>query len=229
MNYYVVVEGEVGEKKVYAKWIPFINSGLTHARTLGEVQNDCYFITAGGGYPNLFEIISAAIDDVILLKASDSPVFDRLVIAVDAEEMSLQEKHNEITSFVDGILMERNKSHFDYRVVVQNSCLESWALGNRRIVSTNIREPLLRDLLSQHNVALRDPELLPPLITRDLNRAQTAMVYLKLLINNKFRNLSYTKSNPSVLFDRKYFDRLRERLLDTGHIQSFSDFIDAFS
>jgi hypothetical protein len=74
-----------------------------------------------------------------------------------------------------------------------------------------------------------DPELLPDLPVKHFNRAQFADVYLRKLLNNKHRNLTYSKSNPTALIHNKYFDQLNKRLNETGHIGSFEAVITAFA
>ncbi len=228
MNIYVVVEGEVGEKRVYEKWIPFVNSNLAYAPTIGDVVANNFYIAIGGGYPNIFEIIEAGIDDVNSIKDGEFCLFDRLVIAIDSENDSLDSKKKEIEDCVNPILLQKNIT-IDYRVIVQHFCLETWALGNRKIFTHNIRKPELIKYKNIFNVATRDPELLPPLPDEGLNRAQFATKYLTYLLNNKYRNCSYSKSNPDVLLPESYFTQVKNRLSDTGHINSFNAFLEAFA
>ncbi|MCX7171302.1 MAG: hypothetical protein NTY41_13720 [Proteobacteria bacterium] len=227
MNFYVVVEGEVGEKLVYKEWIPYVAPHLSFAPTIRGVTTDNYFIVSGGGYPNLFEIIEDGIDDVISLRQGGVPLFDRLVVVVDSEDFSREDRLTEINSAISHGLSARAAT-IDYKIIIQHFCLEAWALGNKKIVSKNVRDPSLKMFLETHNVFSQDPELLPAFPARGLNRAQAATVYLRLLLNNKFRRLTYTKNNPDALLNQKYFDQLRIRQSSSGHIDSFSTFIEAF-
>lgn len=228
MNYYVVVEGEVGEKLVYKDWIPYVAPGLVFAPTIDAVKDNSFYIVSGGGYPNIFEVIDAAVDDVASIRSGAVPVFHRLVVAVDSEELTREAAAAE----VEGAITDRAAAigaAIDYRVIVQHFCLEAWALGNRRIVSKNVRDSALSEFLDVHNVSSEDPELLPAFPAQGLNRAQAAAVYLRRLLNNKFRRLTYTKGRPDALLNRKYFEQVIARHNDTGHIDSFSTFVSAFT
>src|SRR5262245_58688133 len=122
MNIYVVVEGRVVEKAVYTVWIPEINNALVPAALPADVVGDNRFIIlSGNGYPQYFDTIRAALEDV-----ASSNTFQRLVICIDSEDMTLEEKRAEVIAFVEGT----EYRHVDYRVVVQHFCFETWALGN---------------------------------------------------------------------------------------------------
>lgn len=227
MNVYIVVEGEVGEKKVYEKWIPLVNASLSFAPTINDVLQNNFYIAIGGGYPNLFEIIEDGIEDVSGIYSGGHRLFDRFVVVIDSEEHTPQEKNSEISDFVDEIVIQKN-IQLDYRVIVQHFCLETWALGNRKIFSNNIGIPELARYKTIHNVAKEDPELLPALEEEELNRAQFALKYLTKLLNNKHRNHSYSKRDPGALLHEKYFEQVKLRYQETHHIASFNSFLTAF-
>jgi hypothetical protein len=216
MNYYVVVEGERTEPLVYRNWIPFVNSKLRYVESIRQVSSNNFIIISGYGYPFYLEVIDGAIDDV-----NDSELFDRLVIAVDSEEMTFEEKLNEIENH-----LSKKKCKIPIRIIVQHFCIETWALGNKSIISRNIQDPTLLEYINIHNVVESDPELLPNY--NDLNRSQFAFKYLKKAINEKHRNLSYSKDNVEIIANNSYFTKVRKRLYDTEHIKSFKTFLNAF-
>lgn len=218
MNIYLVVEGPVGERRVYAHWIPLVNRQLTVVTTLESVVSNNVIIFSGGGYPNYFEVIEAGVRDV---DANDT--FDRLVVAVDSEELSYQEKLDEIDEFIKSLGVG-----IDYRIVVQHFCLETWALGNRLIVPRQPKDSKVREYRRHYDVLINDPEQLTAYPLEDWTRAQFAERYLRRLLNEKYRNLTYTKSNPSALLNDKYFERVKSRFTETGHIPSFEPFLNAF-
>ena len=174
MNVYLVVEG-TGEKPVYAHWAPLVNPDLSVVDSLDEVKNNNLIIFSGGGYPNYFDVIEAGIEDV-----AGNEHLDRLVIAVDSEEMSYEEKREEIEEFVTAFGRDLN-----YKVVVQHFCLETWALGNQVIITRKPKDPKLREYKEYFDVLKEDPELLPGYPKEDLLRAQFAERYLKKLLNEK--------------------------------------------
>lgn len=219
MNIHVVTEGNVGEKKVYRHWIPLANPDLIYVDHISEIKNNNFSIISGGGYPNYFDIIGSAIEDVNV-----GGNIDRLVVAVDSEEMSYEEKKVEIQEFIS-----KSTCHADVRIVIQHFCLETWALGNQIIISTKPKSEKLRSYMRLYNVRINDPELLPPHDQESLNRAQFAEKYLKTALLEKYKQLTYSKSNPRALLHDKYFERVKQRTIRTGHIQSFCDFLNAFN
>lgn len=217
MKIYLVVEGEIGEKKVYAKWIKYYRPNLKIIHYLDELVDNSVFIISGMGYPNYFEVIENAALDVYENK------IDKLVVAIDSEDMTYREKFNEIQQVI-------NSLHFKitYNIIIQHFCLETWALGNKVIVPRQPKNSELKTFRRFFDILNDDPALLPPYEPKNLNRAQFAELYLRRLLNDKYRNLTYSKRNPSALLHVKYFRRVVDRFRTTGHISSFNDFLKAF-
>ncbi len=220
MNVYVVVEGRVVEKAVYTVWIPEVNRTLTPVAYITDVVENNFLIVSGNGYPGYFNIIQAAFEDV-----ANSARFDRLVVSVDSEDMTLEAKRAEVTAFIHALA----HTHIDWRLVIQHFCFETWALGNRVIGSRNPKDARLRKYKQLYNVVTHDPENLPALAEENLNRSQFAEKYLRLTLNDKNKNLTYSKRNPKVVAHPKYYAQVRRRTTETVHIQSFRAFIDAFT
>lgn len=218
MNIHIVVEGVVGEKKIYQDWVPLVNPKLNYVQHISEIQDNHFTITAGGGYPHYYDVIDAAIYDV-----NNHGNIDRLVVAVDSEEMEFDEKYGEIDAHL-------SKSHClaEVRIVIQHFCLETWALGNRVIIRPNPQDSKLREYRKFYNVRDDDPELLPAYQPEELNRAQFVEKYLRRALQDRYKRLTYTKSNPNALLHFKYFQRIVERFEQTGHISSFEAFLTAF-
>lgn len=217
MNIYVVTEGKV-EAIVYRCWIPLVNPNLCPIDHITELHNNNFYIVSAMGYPHYFAVIGNAISDVNQIRR-----FDRLVISVDSEDMTKQDKYDEINTFVS-----QRDCTATTRIVVQHFCFETWALGNRRIIRPNPASDKLGEYKRLFDVRVNDPELLPPKADENLNRAQFAEKYLRLALNDKFRSLTYTKRNPQALVNDKYFAQVKNRLADTSHIASFGDFLNAF-
>jgi hypothetical protein len=216
MNIYIVTEGKA-EKIVFKYWIPMVNPSLSYIERLDGLSCNNFYIVSGMGYPSYYEIIENAIQDV------DQLGFDRLVVSLDSEEMTKQEKYDEVNEFIS------QKDYVtDIRIVVQQFCFETWALGNRRLIRTNHSLPKLGEYKRFFNVKINDPELLPGKPDDGLNRSQLAEKYLRLSINDRHRNLTYTKGNPKYLVHPTYFTEVKSRLNGTGHISSFEDFLRAF-
>jgi len=218
MKIYLVVEGEVSEKKVYDKWIRYYRPDLKIIKYLDEFVDNSVFIISGLGYPNYFDVIESAVGDVVSLN------LDKLVVAIDSEEMTYEDKRQEVTEFIESM-----GQNIQYNIIVQHFCLETWALGNKVIVTRHPKNDEVRLFRQFFDVLSLDPELLPPYEPKSLNRAQFAELYLRRLLNDKYRNLSYSKKNPKVLLNEKYFRRVKDRFETTGHIRSFNDFLLAFN
>jgi hypothetical protein len=218
MRYYIVVEGKCGERKLYPHWIKHANNLLTQVFTIADVKADCYFLISGDGFPQYYNIIDNAIDDINTWNN-----IDFLIVAVDSEENSYIDKYNDILNYIG---KRFNNAHF--KINIQHTCLDTWALGNRIVFRRHPESETLRKYLSIYNVRVDDPELLPDFSSNDMNRAQFAFSYLKVMLTDRYPKLVYTKSNPSVLFHPKYFEQVQKRLVETQHIKSFQSFLDAF-
>jgi hypothetical protein len=218
VNIYVVVEGEVGERKVYKHWIPLVNPLLSYVEHIDLIDYNNFAILVGGGYPRYFDVIESAIGDV-----NSCLTVDRLVIAVDSENLTYDEKCQEMHDFLSS-----RDCVAEIHLVVQHFCLETWALGNRVIIKRNPQNRKLREYKRLYNVRERDPEQLPGYSPEELNRAQFAEKYLRRALNEKYRNLTYSKNNPRALLHHLYFERVAQRFHETGHIASFRAFLTAF-
>lgn len=219
MNIHIIVEGDIGEKHIYEAWVPFVNPRLSYVSHISLTEKNNFSIVSGGGCPRYFDVIGPAIEDV-----NNYNNIDRLVIAVDSEELSYSEKLIQIKD-----RLARFSCKAEIKMIIQDFCIETWALGNRNIISTNSQSRELIQYKKFFNVRSEDPELLPPYEIKEWNRAQFAMHYLKKALNDKFKNLTYNKSNPKALLHEKYFNRVKARYEETNHIKSFNDFLRAFT
>lgn len=219
MNVYLVVEGNRTEVAVYPEWIRLLNPSLTQIRYIEDFAENNFLVVSGGGVPHYFDTIRNGAEDV---KANRT--IDRLVVAVDSEEMTYQEKYDEIDAVLSPVA-----AGIDYMIVIQHFCIETWALANSLLLSTrNIRDDTLRSYRRFFDVSVQDPELLPAYAPEGLSRVAFAYKYLRTAIRHKYRG-SYTKGDPAVIADPRYFSRVRQRHLDNAHIPSFSHFLSAFS
>ena len=217
MNYYVIVEGK-SEFKIYPKWISYCNKNLRITNRIEEVCENSVFFVGANGYPDIFNIIEAGVIDINQFKN-----FDMLVVGIDSEEMTFDEKSAEISTFIDNLGIQ-----IEYRVIVQNFCFETWALGNKRIFRRRTSNGTLREYIDFYNVTINDPELLPSFTPKNYSRVEFALRYLHKGINDLHSRLTYSKSNPYYVGEEYYFNELVSRLEDTQHISSFNLFLDTF-
>jgi hypothetical protein len=113
--------------------------------------------------------------------------------------------------------------------IVQHYCFETWALGNRKIAKKPAELPRLAECKKHYDVRQYDPALMPSIDTSRFTRAEFSQTYLRSLLNNQHKNLTYTKSDPSAVCHPKYFEQVRSRFNDTGHVSSFQQFVAAFT
>ncbi len=218
MNYYILVEGKA-EFRVYPDWIKWANPKLKRVYSLDEIKFNNFYIFSGEGYPQYkTNNIPAAIEDCNCYKK-----IDQLVIAADSEEMSFQEKFEEISLFV-----QNYQSRVPIRIIIQHFCIECWGLANRVIIRRNPQQSTLIKYIQFFNVTNNDPELLPPYSDEDIGRVEFAYRYLHKAINDRNLSMTYSKSNPRVLKQNGYIDQIFRRLQETGHISSFQSFLNVF-
>ncbi len=218
MNYYIVVEGSRAEKKVYPSWLKILNPALNEINYIDEFEQNNFMIVSGRGYPYYFQMIDDAIEDV-----KNNPIIDFLVISVDSEDMSYEDKYSEVYDFVNGKI-DVAKVH----IIIQHYCLETWALGNRLVIRRNPQDKVLREYIRFYNVSVNDPEQMSSIDSSKMNRAHFSMDYLRRTLRDKYRNLTYNKNNPKTIMHPKYFTQIVARFEDTNHILSFSEFLNTF-
>lgn len=218
MNFYLVVEGKRTEKFVFSHWIPLLNKSLTQVHYPMHLRNNNFYILNAGGHPYYFEIIKRAAKDV-----ADNPQYGQLVISIDAEDDDPVEKANEVLDSVHTV-----NRKLQPEIVVQNACIESWFLGNRRILRRFPQTNESRDWKAHYDVWENCPEQMPEHSQKELNRAQTAFVYLKAGLRDRNPRLIYSKKRPLVVCDQSYLDRLKDRVSQTAHLTSFQSFIGIF-
>lgn len=217
MNIFVVTEGR-GDKYLYKSWIPYVNPNITYVDCIVNITDNNFSIVHSFGNPYYFRTIDKAIEDV-----NDHGNIDRLVISVDSEELSLQDKQSEIRRYLASKSCSASKF-----VIIQHFCIETWALGNKRACPVNPNSQALLTFKNLFDVRILDPELLPPYPPRKLNRAQFAEVYLRSMLQDRNMHLSYNKSRPKPLRRLAYFNQIRLRYQNTNHIASFNSFLNAF-
>lgn len=218
MNIHIILEGDSAAKEIYKHWIPLVNENLSYVDHISKIIDNNFSIVAGGGYPEYKPTILAGIADV-----NNYNNIDRLVIAVDSEEMSFKEKYDEITEH-----LSETPCNSEIKIIIQHFCFEAWALGNTYIISHRTQDRQLIEYKRFYNVKINDPELLPAYSKDELNRAQFAYKYLRKALSNKYRTYSYSKRDAGPVLHEKYFKRINERLEKTKHMQSFNYFLEAF-
>ena len=219
MIFYIVVEGKRTEKHVFKRWIPALCPDLRYVDHPKSLVQNSFTIVSGNGYPGYLRIIRDAAIDV-----RDNPGYGTLLVSVDADDKDADARRQEVLDVIRDAA-----PGIQPIVIIQNQCIETWALGNRRMVKNFPRDREHQEWKQHYDVWALDPEELPPNLAKGLNRAQSALVYLLAAIRDRNPSLSYSKAKPNVLADPAYLEQLRVRSNDTGHIPSFKEFCDVFS
>lgn len=220
MNIYVVIEGEKAAKKIYQKWISLVNKELSSVDYLQDLRKNNYFIFSGQGQPLYWERVDRAVEDVNKISG-----IDRLVISLDSEDDTYEEKLSQAKSRV-----EKVGCVVDVKYIIQHFCLETWLLGNNNIFHKKTKNNTLKDYYQRFDILGNDPENLPSYKAKSMNRAQFAYSYLRIGIMEKYYGEKfYSKHNAGIALEETYFNRVKYRCVKVNHIKSFHDFLDAFT
>ncbi|MGG4143276.1 hypothetical protein ABEW34_09100 [Paenibacillus algorifonticola] len=220
MNLYILVEGR-SEKYIYPAWLRFLLPELTSVQQLGDVDCNQYYLFSCGGYPNIIDDVGNAIEDM-----KEHSKFDYLMVVLDGDDIGIPARKQEV-------LAEAHKHRFDpdrLITVVQNPCIETWCLGNRKIFRRNPDSPEFQNCFKHFNVSELDPESMPlhPELSQYTTTAQYHEHYLKSMLAD--RGLSYTKGKGTkAVQNDHYFSEMIKRVNETNHLPSFRDFIFSMS
>lgn len=209
MRWYVVVEGRETEKRVYRAWIEHAFARARRVLRIEDMAEDGYFILVGNGYPSYERRIRNAIEDI----RASGDAFDHLMICVDAEELSVEERRSTIEEIVIG-----DACPAPYTIVVHDCCVETWFLGNRKFAKRDPEGERLRQYYEFFDVRAEDPEALPAMVP-GTPRAAFHLDYLRQMFQE--RKLSYSKQRPSAVREPAYLNELARRAQESEHLRSF--------
>lgn len=213
MNLYFLVEGRRTEKKVYRAWLSYVFPYLHEVDRIEDIYTDHYFMLAGNGYPSYRQRIIEALQNILRHKT-----VDHFFICIDTEQETVETKVKEI----QGIISEGG-NFANTHIIAQNCCIETWFLGNQRMMKRNPHNEQLRAYKNFYDVSTNDPEYMGCFPSYEV-RAHFHEAYLKAMLQE--RGLSYTKSRPDNVIEQHYFEALVTRNIQTGHIQTFGILID---
>lgn len=222
MNLLVLVEGESASRRIYKTWIPYVNKKLVYINGLDEYSENNFYVLAGKGQPGIMNIVEQAV-----LDANSIEKIDRLVIAMDSENLGQHERYLEVRNRVDRIGCNK-----EVRYIIQHFCLETWLLAHDGI---HRRRPSTEDAVAYRkyfDLRKNDPELLPGYPENNWLRAQFAYQYLRAAMADvnysTSRRITYSKFNPGGVIQEPYFRNITRRMNSKVHIQSFNQFHNAF-
>lgn len=217
MNLYFVLEGERTEVVLYPKWIGYLKPELVQVDFEKDVVDNNFYIFSGGGIPSIYNHTVNAIKNI-----NDNPVFDKLIVCLDGEEIGVSARIAEIREYINKSGVKLN-SKCKIEFVIQNVCIESWFLGNRKIVKRIPENIRLRELIDYYNVVEYDPELMDKK-EGYRNRAHFHLHYFKEILRE--HNLSYSKSRPKIVLEKSFLNELISRTNETNHLPSLKNLFD---
>jgi hypothetical protein len=217
MNIYFLVEGKKTERKLYPAWLSHLLPELQQVRNYNEVDKNNYYLFSAEGYPSIiYEHFPNAVADIVA-----NGKYNYLVICLDAEENTVTAIKQEITDFI-----KDEKIYLGFTqliIIVQNRCIETWFLGNRKMYSRQPQSQPLLDYTRYYNISNDCPELMGKYSTFNTH-AQFHEAYLKELF--KAKNINYSKNNPGDVLKSYYLDQLLVRVKEHNHhLCSFQSFI----
>ncbi|ARV13353.1 hypothetical protein BTO09_13830 [Gilvibacter sp. SZ-19] len=219
MNAYFLVEGKRTERKVYPKWLSLLIPDLKFVNFFEDVVSNNYKIFSGDGFPHLLHRhLKASIEDV-----NDSGNYNYFIICLDADDCTAEERVLEVNEFI----VENNltlNDDIEFRIIVQQKCIESWLLGNRNVFKSNPSNPDLVKAIQFYNVSTEDPELMDKPASFAGSTSDFHYNYLKAVLRE--RHISYTKKNPRDVTEKHYLEELIARTQDTGHLKTFNNFLE---
>ncbi|MGB0385979.1 MAG: hypothetical protein ACPGWR_14255 [Ardenticatenaceae bacterium] len=216
MNIYFLVEGKT-EAKIYPEWLSHLLPELTKVKYYDLVVKNNYYLFKGNGYPHIIDVhLPKAIEDVNAVG-----LYDYIVMSLDADESTVSERVAEVNQHV--LNLENRLTRAKLILIVQNRCIETWLLGNRKIYKHNPQDPTLVQYTKFYNVLLNDPELMGK-YPGFSEHQQFHKAYFKLLCRE--RRINYSERHPRHVIDKSYLDQLLARIDDTSHLATFRHFID---
>lgn len=217
MNLYFLVEGKSTERKVYPSWLSHLLPELKRVNSYDKVDKNNYFLFSADGYPSIiYEHLPNAIADT-----QENGNYNYLVVCLDADEVTVTERKQEIYDFLDDEKIQMGSTKFV--IIVQNRCFETWFLGNRKIYSRNPHSKPLLDYTRHYDILVNCPELMGKYQNFNTH-AQFHEAYLKEIF--KARNIYYSKKNPGDVVQLYYLQQLIDRIKEeTEHLPTFQTFI----
>ncbi len=223
MNIYFLVEGKT-EWKVYPKWLTHLAPHLERVNVPGDAANNNYYLISGGGFPSILDNhLIASVSDV-----NAAGNYDYLVLAIDADDISAEEKEEEVRSFVtsNNIVLDSCK----LIVMPQVVCMETWFLGNRCIYAIDPASDDVLALMKHYNAADNDPEKMRQPEGYSGSIGAYHFHYLKTMLREKGITTSYRKSQPIGVTKPDYIEELRSRVASDqnsmGSLRNFFNFLE---
>lgn len=224
MNVYFLVEGQRTEAHVYPSWLSTLLPTFRRVDSPRQASRNCYYLVSANGYPSVIqETLKNAIADV-----NDAGTYNYLVVCLDADDFTVDERLAEIRSVIADTQRGDEQSwrldRTELKFVIQNRTIESWFLGNRKIVSNSPQRLTLRKYVAHYDVRTLDPELMK-LHPGFEHHAEFHHDYLREVFQE--RGITYRKRDPGHVKDVTYLNQLLARIeIPSQDLRSFKAFVD---
>lgn len=229
MNYYFLLEDEKSFFDVLPQWLNYMDFGCTRVQNYHKLTTNSYVIGSGHGVSRLEnDVIYSTIDTI----CTNEKIVDKLVIIIDAEDLSVRERKERIyNSIFNKYPIETNPIPCSIQVFVCNRCFESWLLGCMGLYPSS-QEFVSKDFNSYYNfydIEHCDPEKMSKPASYDKTVATYHFQYLHTLTldiqkQNKIKRFAYTKTKPNCVLRQDYFESMLRRINETDDINTFKDF-----
>jgi hypothetical protein len=226
VNLFFLVEGDRTEPKIYRKWVEYSFPQLTFVKNIQSITNDCYAIFTGGGYPKIFTDEPSPLE-ICLTDVKNHGSIDHFFICLDSEEENYQTRFQEVETELETIkkIDLYPSLQTNIHIILQHCCMETWFLGNSKMLRKNPQNKKLSELKKFYDVSINDPELMD-YPDGYLTKASFHLDYLKEMLREKNPNLTYTKKYPGPTTEKSYFEALRQRCEKTDHLPSLKRLLD---
>lgn len=231
MNLYFLVEGHT-ESDFYPHFLNFYFGNKIHRiDTPLDAFSNNYYLIGSGGYPFIYtgsqfpKDNDAALKNAIL-DVNNNPVYDFLVICLDADELSIEERQLEFQQYIDKLKKEKIilNPYCQFKLVVQNRCIETWFLGNKKIFKKNPSNEPLISYVNYYNVKENDPELMGN-FSDSFSHQDFHLQYLRATLRE--RRLIYKKEYiENTIANKDYLEQLEKRVNEKKrHLKTLADFL----
>lgn len=241
MNFLFLVEGEKTEPKVYKAWLSHLFPNIEFVRKPEDMTSHSCRIIPGHGYPNMVSTPKSGVGhsrlEACLLDILNFKNVDYFFICVDSEEESYHDRYQEISSRLETLKTKvclDNCQSTKFYIIVQDCCIETWALGNSEIANENQSKGISSDFQlfqAHYNILANDPERMQNYLSQDAyftksfsTKARFHGAYLKEYLSEF--GLTYSKKNPSVIADKEYLNALTKRCNSTNHLSSLKNLLE---
>lgn len=228
MNLFFLVAGERTEPKIYKKWVEHTFPYFTFVNDIREITTNCYSIFTGGGYPKIFMDDPSPLE-ICLTNLHNHGSIDHFFICIDSEEENYQTRLQEVETELTTVRNQFGiQTSFQTYIIVQHCCIETWLLGNTKMLSKKPQNQTLVEFKQFYDVSMSDPEVME-CPAGYLTKVSFHLEYLKEMLRERHPKLTYTKKYPGPTTEKYYLDALRKRCTKTGHLSSLQKLLEIWN